>query len=283
MPLLHLIILAVVQGITEFLPISSSGHLILTWEFLAVGAAEGAQPPPSEQLVIDIAVHMGTLLAVCCYFWRDVWQMTAGAVRLATGRRSPGARLAGYVIVATIPVVVVGVLAKDYVTDHLRSLEVIAWATLGFGLLLWLADKIGMLINRLEHLNLGTALFIGVAQVLALIPGTSRSGITMTAARFMGFERSEAARFSMLLAIPTILGAGVLAGYDLYQTGNIALGVDAAIAAALAFVSALVAIAILMLWLRRAGFGPFVVYRILLGLFLLWLVYGESVLRGFSA
>ena len=279
MPLLHLIILAVVQGITEFLPISSSGHLILTWDFLAIGQDESAQVPAHDQLIIDIAVHLGTLLAVCCYFWRDVWTMTAGTARLVTGRRSAGARLAGYVLLATLPVIVVGVIGKDFITQSLRSLEVIAWATLGFGILLWIADKVGMLINRLEHLNIGTALFIGFAQVLALIPGTSRSGITMTAARFMGFERAEAARFSLLLAIPTILGAGALAGYDLYQTGSIALGIDAAVAAALAFISALMAIAVMMVWLRRAGFGPFVFYRIVLGLFLLWLVYGQNIIE----
>ena len=140
-----------------------------------------------------------------------------------------------------------------------------------------------MLINRLEHLNIGAALFIGFAQVLALIPGASRSGVTMTAARFMGFERAEAARFSLLLAIPAILGAAALAGYDLYLSGNISLGVDAAVAAALAFISALMAIAVMMVWLRRAGFGPFVLYRVLLGLFLLWLVYGQTIVERVSA
>lgn len=283
MPLLHLIILAVVQGVTEFLPISSSGHLILTWDLLSFARPEDQNLEAPDQLVLDIAVHVGTLLAVCCYFWREVWMMTAGTAKLLRGRRSPGAKLAGYVVLATIPVIAAGFFAKDFVTAELRSVEVIAWATIGFGLLLWVADRMGMLIHRLEHLSIGSALFIGLMQVLALIPGTSRSGITMTAARFLGFERAEAARFSLLLAIPAILGAGLLAGHDLYRSGNVALGLDAAVAAGLSFISALMAIAVMMIWLRRAGFGPFVVYRILLGLFLLWLVYGESVVARMPA
>lgn len=277
MPLLLLAVLALVQGITEFLPISSSGHLVLTWEiFDALGAA-GARASEAERLDLDVAVHVGTLLAVCVYFWRDIWQMLVGLLRLIAGRRDTGARLAGLVLIASVPIVPVGFFGKDLVLAVLRDVTVIGWTTLGFGILLGLADRFGMLINRLEHMGWGQALLIGLAQVLALVPGTSRSGITMTAARMLGFERAEAARFSLLLAIPAILGAGSLAGLDLYESGDMSLGRDALLAAALAFAAALLAIAAMMAWLRRASFAPFVVYRILLGGLLLALAYGGAL------
>jgi undecaprenyl-diphosphatase len=262
--LYHILILAIVQGITEFLPISSSGHLILTSKVFGW---------PDQGLAMDIAVHVGTLFAVMVYFWRDIWLMTVGVARLATGRGGPGARLALFVIVGTIPVVIVGFLGKEFIETSLRSAEVIAWATLGFGILLWISDRIGMTLRSIEHLTWGSALFIGLMQVLALIPGTSRSGITMTAARLLGMERREAARFSMLLSIPTILGAGVLSGYDLYKLGDISLGQDAVIAAVLAFITAIIAIWALMQWLRSASFTPFVLYRVILAAGLLYWVY----------
>jgi undecaprenyl-diphosphatase len=262
--LYHILILALVQGVTEFLPISSSGHLVLTSQVMGW---------PDQGLMIDVAVHVGTLLAVILYFWRSVWEMTVGFLLLLRGRSSPGGRLALLVILATIPVIVAGYFGKPYIESHLRSAEVIAWATLGFGILLWIADKTGMTVHRIEHLGWGSAVFIGLSQVLALIPGTSRSGITMTAARFLGMERSDAAQFSMLLSIPTILGAGVLSGFDLYDSGDLALGGDVIIAAALSFITAIVAIWGLMQWLRHAGFGPFVLYRIVLACGLLYWVY----------
>lgn len=272
-PLLHLFILAVVQGITEFLPISSSGHLVLVWEaFDRLG--QPVDRDAAHRLTLDIAVHVGTLLAVCAYFWRDVGGMGLGAVRLVTGRVTPNGRLFIYVVLATLPLLAAGFALKRTVALDLRGFEIVAWTTFGFGLLLYLADRMGMMIRRVEHMGAGSALAIGLAQVLALIPGTSRAGITMTAARFLGFERQEAARFSMLLAIPAILGAGTLAGLDLYESGSLALQRGALIAGALAFVAALVAIAALMQWLKRSSFTPFVIYRILLGLLLLALVYG---------
>jgi undecaprenyl-diphosphatase len=273
-PLLLLAVLALVQGITEFLPISSSGHLVLVWEAFDRLGASGARAEAGERLDLDVAVHVGTLAAVCLYFWRDIWTMLAGLAKLATGRVDPGARLAGLVLIASIPIVPAGFFGKELVLVYFRDLAIIGWTTLGFGILLGLADRYGMLINRLPHMIWAQALAIGLAQVLALVPGTSRSGITMTAARFLGFERAEAARFSLLLAIPAILGAGTLAGLDLYESGDASLGRDAAVAAGLAFVAALLAIAAMMAWLRRASFTPFVVYRIILGALLLALVYG---------
>ncbi len=262
----QLIILAVVQGITEFLPISSSGHLILVPYF--TGDAD-------QGLVIDVALHVGTLGAVMLYLWRDIVRMLVGLGRGLRGRADPGGRLALQLVVATLPLVAAGYAASRYLGDALRSPEVIAWATLGFGILLWLADRAGMTVRRIEHLGYGGALFIGCSQVLALIPGTSRSGITMTAARILGFERSETARFSMLLSIPAIVASGTLQGLKLYQAGDAQLTVDAFVAAGLALVAALVAIACMMGWLRRASFLPFVLYRIALGGgLLIWLHFG---------
>jgi len=222
---------------------------------------------------IDIAVHIGTLLAVMIYFWRDLARVAVGAFRLITFRGGPDARLAIMLLIATLPIVLAGFLAKDIVETVFRNVQLIAWATLGFGLLLWVADRVGMTVLRIDHVGTFGALMIGLAQVLALIPGTSRSGITMTAGRFLGMERAEAARFSLLLSIPTIIGAGVLEGVDVWQAGDVALGYDAAIAIGLSFVAGIVSIAVMMRWLQNSGFGPFVTYRIALGIVLLWWVY----------
>jgi undecaprenyl-diphosphatase len=273
---LHVVVLAIVQGITEFLPISSSGHLVLTWEVFDAMNMTGIEQAEADRLTLDIGVHVGTLAAVCLYAWREVGQMAGGVARLAVGRWTPGARLAALLVVGTLPLIIVGGLFKDDVTAHLRDTTIVAWATIGFGILLYIADRSTLTFRRIEHMTFAAGLLIGLAQVLALLPGTSRSGITMTAARFLGFERVEAARFSLLLAIPAILGAGSLAGYDLYKSGNMVLGTEAVVGAVLAFVVALISIVLMIGWLKRASFTPFVVYRILLGAGLLWWIYGGS-------
>lgn len=264
MTLFQILILAIVQGLTEFLPISSSGHLVVTSQVVGW---------PDQGLIIDIAVHVGTLVAVSLYFWRDSLRLVGGTLRLLTFRRGPDTRLAAKLIVATLPVVAAGYFGRNVLIPLFRNVEVIAWATVAFAVLLWIADRVGMTIRRIEHLGYFGALAIGVAQVLALIPGTSRSGITMTAARFLGMERVEAARFSLLMSIPTIAGAGTLAGYELWQSGDVRLGYDAAVAAGLAFVAGLVSIAAMMRWLHVSGFTPFVLYRLALGGALLYWIY----------
>ena len=264
MSILHIVVLALVQGVTEFLPISSSGHLVLVPIFTSW---------PDQGQIIDVAVHLGTLGAVLLYFWRDVFAMLRGIVIAARGRKDPHAKLAGLIVLATIPVFLVGYGLKHYGVDGLRSLNVIAWATLGFGIVLWLSDKVGMTLRRVEHMGVSDAIIVGFAQVLALVPGTSRSGITMSAARILGMERSAAARFSMLLSIPTIIGAGTLSALEIYRIGDIYLTVDAFFAAALSFLFAMVAISFLMSWLKRSSFAPFAIYRVLLGGGLLWLSY----------
>ncbi len=261
----QIIVLALIQGVTEFLPVSSSGHLVLApivlcWE--------------DQGLLMDVAVHVGSLFAVMLYFWRDLWFMVVGLGRLFKGRFDPGARVFLYVVVATVPVVIAGYLVNKHMGDAFRGIEVVAWATLGFGIVLWIADSVGMTIRKIEHLKYSDAIIIGLAQCLALIPGTSRSGITVSAARMLAMERADAARFSMLLSIPVIIAAGGLKGWELWEAGDMPLTVQAGWAAGLSFVSALVAIALFMAWIRRATFTPFVIYRIALGCVLLAIAYG---------
>jgi len=263
--LLHLIIVAVVQGLTEFLPISSSAHLILV---------PLAGDWPDQGPTIDIAVHLGTLGAVVLYFRRDVAAMSAGCLSLLRGRFDAGGRLFLWIIIGTLPTLAVGyVLASQGYLTLLRSPLIIAWATVLFGLLLWAVDRTCLRINRIEQLGLGAVILIGLAQALALIPGTSRSGITITAARALGFEREDAARISLLLSIPVILAASAYAGLEVAQKGYFTLGLDALVAATLAFVAALAAVAMMMRWLQHASYTPFVLYRLALGAGLLYWIY----------
>lgn len=271
MPLLFLAILAAVQGLTELLPISSSAHLILTWEVFG-RLDKPVDLGAGQELVLDIASHVGTLLAICLYFWRDVVGMAAGTLRLAAGRRDPRARLMGLVLLSAIPAGAVGLLFQEEIAEQLRYVEVIAWTQILFALLLLVADRVGMTIRKLQHLGVSDAVLVGLAQALALIPGVSRAGITVTMARFLGMERTEAARFSFLVAIPTVAGAGLLGAWDLYKLGSAALGIDALITIAFSFVAGLVALSFVMAWIRNRTFTVFVVYRVLLGAVLLWLV-----------
>lgn len=264
---LQIAVLALVQGITEFLPISSSGHLIL------VPVLTGW---PDQGLLADVAVHVGSLGAVMLYFWRDLAAMLYGLAIWRSGGllEQPGRQLLVLVVIGTIPVVLAGMALKLFGTEELRNAAVIGWATLGFGLLLYAADRLGPRERGVKEMGYGAALVIGLAQVLALIPGTSRSGITMTAARALGLERDEAARFSMLLSIPAIIAAGALLTLDLIELGQAELRSDVMVAAGLAFLSAWGTIALLMRWLERASFTPFVIYRCVLGVALLAYVYG---------
>jgi undecaprenyl-diphosphatase len=261
MLILHIVILALVQGLTEFLPVSSSAHLVLV-PYISGWEDQGG--------LIDIAVHVGSLAAICVYLWADMMRLVHGSFQVVTGKfKEKNARLILQLIVATIPVVIVGFFVHKYLKDSLRTVEVIAWTTLIFGVLLYWADSVKGLHKELDDMTFKTAFFIGCAQILSLIPGVSRSGITMTAARFSHYNRVDTARFSMMLAIPTILGAGTLGTIDLIKQGNVSLTSDALIALAISFVTTLVAVTLMMKWLRRASFTPFVVYRIFLafGLF----------------
>jgi undecaprenyl-diphosphatase len=262
--LIQLVTIAIVQGITEFLPISSSGHLVLVPIFAGW---------PDQGLLIDVAVHVGTLGAVTVYLWRDVWRLFRALFRIGRGTGDPDVRLLFHLVIATIPVVIAGLLIHKFVGNGLRTLPVIGWTTLIFGLALYAADRFGAQFRRMDGMGAGAALWIGLSQILALIPGTSRSGITITAARLLGYDRREAARFSMLLSIPTIIAAGGLAGKDLLESGDSMLQADAMIALGLSFVMALIAIIAMMGWLRRSTFTPFVIYRVVLGVGLLAVAY----------
>jgi len=224
---------------------------------------------------MDVAVHVGTLGAVLLYFRQDVGRLFSGAWQIATRRQSADTRLVWYVVVATVPLVIIGlVLHQTGAYDSLRSAKVIAWTMLGFGIVLYITDRFGRFELSMEAMTPRHAVLIGLAQALALIPGTSRSGICITAARWLGFNRTEAARFAMLLSIPAILAAGLVATLDIADSGDAALTGDALIAAAIAFATALGAIALMMRWLQNASYLPFVIYRLLFGAILLVWAYG---------
>jgi len=273
MSTLEIIILALMQGLTEFLPISSSAHLILPSQIL------GWQ---DQGLAFDVAVHVGTLLAVMMYFRKEVGAMAVawfGTVGIGPekGSQSFDGKLAWWILFATIPAGLFGLFGKDYIEEHLRSALVIAATTLLFGFLLGFADiKAG---NRkthkpMEKLGIKGAMLIGLAQAVALIPGTSRSGITMTIGLMLGLSRDNAARFSFLLSIPAIAMAGS------YLTLKLVLSTEAVdwyamgLGSILAFVSAYACIHYFLILLEKLGMMPFVIYRLILGVGLLWFVLG---------
>jgi undecaprenyl-diphosphatase len=260
----QIIVLAVVQGITEFLPISSSGHLILIPQIMHW---------PDQGLLVDVMTHFGTLLAILIYFWRDVWHLILGGLNLLRGKMTDDGRLAIYIVLATIPAVIFGILLKKLgFTDLERNATIVAWNTIIYGILMMIADMVGKQEKTIGNVTLANALIIGVAQALALIPGTSRSGVTMTAARFLGFTRPDSARFSFLLGIPATAGAIVFTVGDAFASGE-KITMDILLCAALTFVAGILAIAFLMNLLRRISFLPFVLYRMVLGGFLLVMIY----------
>ncbi len=266
MTLFHLMLLALIQGITEFLPVSSSGHLIL------LPAITGG---PDQGTTLDVAVHVGTLVAVILYFRADVVRMLRGLPGLLRlDLESPDTRLAFLLVMATIPVVIAGLVMKLTGLDQaVRSHVVVGWATIIFGLLLYWADRTGTETKTEPDWSLRDAIKMGLCQAIALIPGTSRSGITITAARMLGYRRSDAARLAMLMSIPTIAASGVLHAGNVAAEANWPLLRDAGIAALLAFVAALAALALMMRLLKSVSFTPYVIYRMALGFVILWTVY----------
>ena len=263
MDFLHAIFLALVQGLSEFLPISSSAHLILLPRLLGWS---------DQGLAFDVAVHVGTLAAVIAYFRHDVACLVCAWGESCVKRQlNPDAQLAWLVVLSTLPVAVCGLLFHDFIEDHLRSPLVIAAATIGFGLLLGLSDMRGQKTRTEDTLTATDALWIGLAQALALIPGTSRSGITMTAALGLGLTRSAAARFSFLLSVPVILMAGGYESLQLLQQAEPVAWGPIVQGTVVAGVSAYLSIHFFMRLIEQVGMLPFVVYRLLLGVFLLLL------------
>jgi undecaprenyl-diphosphatase len=265
MDLIQIIVLALVQGFTEFLPISSSAHLIL------VPALTGWQ---DQGLAFDVAVHVGTLLAVVSYFRQEIVSMFFAWIdSLKTRSLTPDGRLAWAVLLGTIPAGLAGLLLKDYIETELRSPLVIATATIGFGLLLWWADVKGKRQRGEYQVTWRDVLVIGISQALALIPGTSRSGATMTAGLFMGLTREASARFSFLLSIPLIFLAGGFQTLELIGAASPVDWTSLLLGVVLSAVSAYVCIHLFLKLLEQMGMLPFVIYRMLLGigLFVLFL------------
>lgn len=264
MDLIQIIVLALLQGLTEFLPISSSAHLILVPQIVDGWRDQG--------LAFDVAVHVGTLSAVVLYFQKELKPMTRDwFASLTSHQLTPDSRLAWAVLLGTIPVGLVGLLFKDLIETHLRSPLVIASATIVFGLLLWWADWQGKR-NRDEHsITWRDVLVIGCAQALALIPGTSRSGATMTAGLMMGMTREAAARFSFLLSIPVITLSGALVTKDLIEQAGPVDWSALFIGTALAGFTAYLCIHYFLKLLEKIGMLPFVIYRLILGMLLFYL------------
>jgi undecaprenyl-diphosphatase len=268
------VVLGVVQGLTEFLPISSSAHLRI------VGAAFGWKDPGAAFTAI---IQIGTELAVLVYFAKDLARIVWAWLGSLVGRRrgDPDARMGWLIIIGSIPIVVLGLLFQDRIETTFRDLRIEAIALVAFSLVLYWADRVGVKKGQLDDLTVGDGIVFGLAQSLALIPGVSRSGGTITAGLFIGYTREAAARYSFLLAVPAVLGSGLYEAYKaLHTTGLHGAGIawgPTILATVISFVVGLSVIAWLLRYLTRGSFTPFVVYRVLLGLLVLGLV-GAGVL-----
>jgi undecaprenyl-diphosphatase len=267
MTVFQAIVLGAIQGLSEFLPISSSAHLYLSRRLLGW---------PEPGLAFDVALHLGTLAAVLVYFRLEWVRLIAAVARVARTRRfaTPEERRAGLLVVATIPAIVFGLLLADYAETVFRHPAISATMLIVFGILLWLVDRAAPRERTLDQMSVGAALAIGLAQVLAFVPGVSRSGATMTAGRALRFDRESAAVFSFLMSMPAIAGAGVLEVPHLFTTGEPMLPLVAGILASA--LSGWAAIAVLLRYVTRHGYGPYAVYRILAGL----VVFALLVFRG---
>ncbi|WP_395344862.1 undecaprenyl-diphosphate phosphatase [Ningiella sp. W23] len=265
MTIYEIIILAIIQGLTEFLPISSSAHLILPEEILGWS---------SHGLAFDVAVHVGSLLAVMIYFRHDIIRLIAAWFSSGfSSQQTVDSRLAWWVIIGTIPAGLFGFLMKDWIELNARSALLIATTTIVFGLLLWYADAKATQRKQLDKITFKDTIVIGIAQAMAIIPGTSRSGVTMTAGLMLGLDRESAARFSFLLSMPIILAAGLFSTLDLVQAEQAVEWSALLYGAGFSFVAAYLCIHLFLSWISRIGMLPFVIYRLILGGILLVFVF----------
>ncbi|KJC63235.1 undecaprenyl-diphosphate phosphatase [Agreia bicolorata] len=277
MDFLNAVILGLVQGLTEFLPISSSAHLLIVGRLLGTGDDPGA--------AFTAITQLGTETAVVIYFWRDISRIVSQWFLSIIGRiprTDPDAKLGWFIILGSVPIVVLGLIFQDAIESTLRSLWIVAGTLIVFGILLGVADYIGAKKRRLDQLTVPHATVFGFAQALALIPGVSRSGGTITAGLFMGYERAAAARYSFLLAIPAVFGSGLYQVFkSVKETCTVATAtctpevfgpLETLVATVIAFVVGLVVIAFFMSYISKRSFLPFVVYRIALGLVLVVLL-----------
>ena len=259
METLQLILLSIVQGLTEFLPVSSSAHLILLSEIIN---------QDDQGIVFDVGVHLGTLLAAVIYFRKEIQEIlfNLSSKKLMDQEN----KLFFNLLVALFPILILGYLYRDHVETYLRTSEVVAIATISFGLLLYIADKLSIKKLDIDSLTLFKAFIIGLFQTIALIPGTSRSGITITAALFLGLKATSAARFSFLLAIPTIGSIAIVEIVRFSLSDLSENGFELILASGISFAVAYASIGIFLRLIERIGFTPFVIYRLLLGVWLLF-------------
>ena len=264
METIHLILLGFIQGITEFLPVSSSAHLILVPHVMGWR---------DQGIVYDIAAHFGSLFAVILYFRKDLFNVIQPWIKQPFSySKDSGQKWLLYLMIATIPIAIIGVSVYGYVAVYFRNPLIIAFASILFGLLLWWSDIACQHYKTFEQVNFRSALLFGLAQILALIPGTSRSGITMTAGLMMGFDRNSAARFSFLMAVPVILLAG---GHEAFRyfMGNATTDWYAFfVVAFVSAISAWLAIHLFLKFIQSTGMFPYVVYRVLLGIVIIGFV-----------
>ena len=256
MEFLQTITLALIQGITEFLPISSSAHLLLPYHVL--GWAD-------QGLAFDTAMHLGTLVAVVTYFRHDICQLIKAVfTALKQRKHTDDSRFAFYLVIASLPVIFVGFFGRYWIETNLRALSVIIASTALFALVLLAADLMGRRSRVQQDLDLPSALLIGISQCIALIPGASRSGVTMTMALFLGFTREAASRISFLIAIPAIAGASALKTIDLITSGTTVDWTSIALGGSIAGIAAFSCIKLFHNLIARIGFLPFILYRLCL-------------------
>jgi len=272
---LEAVLLGIIQGITEFLPISSTGHLTLAGKFMNLISAEH----PEKWTAFIAVIQLGTLAAILIYFWRDLLNISIGFLRenlisrKKFSQQSNDSKMGWLIILGSIPVVVIGLFFKDFIEGAFtKNLMVIAGSLITLGLILAIAEKVGKFSKGIHDIKIPTALIIGLAQAVALIPGSSRSGTTITAGLFMGLKREDAARFSFLLSVPAILGSGLLEFYHSLNYLNSSELVNMVIATVVSGVSGYLAIEFLLRYLRKNSTFIFVFYRVILGLVILGLI-----------
>ena len=254
---LQYFLIGIIQGITEFLPISSSGHLVLfgkltNWE--------------DQGLFTDIAVHVGTLFAVLIYLRKDIYYLLKNFFQFKFFEDE----IIFKIILATLPAIILGYFIFDYVSLYFRSIQLIAISSIIFAIILFFADRLKMEIKNWNKITYIEALVVGLFQVLAFIPGASRAGVTITGARLLGYDRLNAARFSMILSIPIILASMTLSLINIFKEKHLAVNLyQSFFAAFVAFITALLSIILLMRFIRKANFNIFIIYRIILGIILL--------------
>jgi undecaprenyl-diphosphatase len=264
--MLEAIFLGIVQGLTEFLPISSSAHIRIFGEFLPSGSDPGA--------TFTAIMQIGTEIAVLIYFRNEILKITTAALKFLSGKRfesgsaeHQSSRLGGLIVLGSIPIFLLGYIGQSYIRDNIRSLWLISFTLIGFGIVLGLLDHFGKKVKDLKDLNSKDGLIYGLAQSLALIPGVSRSGATIAMGRFLGYKREAAIRYSFLLAIPAVLGSGT---YELLNSlsepTNNFNGVETAAATLIAFIVGYAVIAWLMKFVQTKSLMPFVIYRVCLGI-----------------